>query len=142
MTKHESIKNFLEPKMLEISEELGFNCSGKKVGVSILTQYSSKVVKQYLRNAIKEYGFCIVLIKPYSVDDDDINLEMLNFAQSVMDWLDIQNKEKNFPKFPDNCECIRWENVQNMPNLAEVNEKARLAKYMVQCKLFYRESEE
>ena len=65
----------------------------------------------------------------------------MNFAQAFMDWVDDQNKKKNYPEFPDNCQIKEMETLQNMPNLAGINAEEGLARYMVQCRLIYFESE-
>ena len=62
-------------------------------------------------------------------------------AQGFMDWLDEQDREKNYPEFPDNCQIKKMEVLQNMPNLAGVNPEAGLARYMIQCRLIYFEKE-
>ena len=144
MTKHDAMKAFFEPKVMEmVGDLLNVNFSPECNGsVTFITNYSDKVLKQFIRgNARKEYGFSIVITKPYSVEGDDLNLEAMNFTQTFMDWLDEQNRKKNYPAFPENCRIIRMENLQNMPNLAVVNPEAGLARYMMQCRLIYDEYE-
>lgn len=142
MTKHDAMKAFFEPKVVEMAGDLlNFNFSPESNdAVSFITNYSGKVLKQYVRgNARKEYGFSIVITKSYSVEGDDLNLEAMNFAQAFMDWLDDQNRIQNYPAFPENCRILRMENLQNMPNLAGVNPEAGLARYMMQCRVIYEE---
>ncbi len=144
MTKHDAMKAFFEPKVRELAGTmLNFNFSPESPdAISIVTNYSDKVRKKYIRvGAEKEYGFAIVIIKAYSTATDDLNLEAMNFAQAFMDWLDQQNKKKNYPAFPENCQIKSMENLQNMPNLAGVNAKEGLARYMIQCRLIYFERE-
>ena len=66
-----------------------------------------------------------------------MNLEAMNFAQSFMDWLEVQNKNNNYPDFGSNCQIKFMENLQNMPNLAGVLPEANLARYMLQCRIVY-----
>ena len=80
-------------------------------------------------------------MQPYSTDTDDLNLTAMNFAQAFMDWLEEQNKKRNYPEFPNNCQMKKIENLQNMPNLAGVNAKEGLAWYMLQCRVVYFEKE-
>ena len=56
-----------------------------------------------------------------------------------MDWIDTQNKKKEFPDFGENCTIEKIENIQNMPNLAGVSEKESLARYMIQARILYTE---
>jgi len=144
MTKHDAMKAFFEPKVQELAGSvLGFNFSSELMNnISFVTNYLDKVRKKYIYGAEKEYGFTIIITKPYSTDTDDLNLEAMNFAQAFMDWLDEQNQLKNYPEFPENCQIKKMENLQNMPNLAGVNAQAGLARYMVQCRLIYFEKGE
>ena len=91
--------------------------------------------------AEKEYGFSIIAVKPYSTDEDNLNLEAMNFAQCISDWIEQQDKLKNYPAFPDNCQIRKTEALQNMPNLTGINAKENLARYMVQCRIIYFEKE-
>lgn len=145
MTKHDAMKEFFEPKVIEmVGNLLHFNFSAESDdSIAFVTNYSDKVRKRYVRcGAEKEYGFTIIITKSYSIDHDDLNLEAMNFSQAFMDWLDEQDKKKNYPVFPDNCQIKKMENLQNMPNLAGVNTEEGLARYMIQCKLIYFEKEE
>lgn len=144
MTKHDAMVAFFQPKAEELAGKLlKFNFSPESLdSVSIITSYSDKVRKRYIRvGAEKEYGFSIMLIKSYSTDEDDLNLEAMNFAQAFMDWLDEQDKAKHYPAFPENCQIKKMENLQNMPNLAGINMEEGLARYMIQCRLIYFERE-
>ena len=144
MTKHDAMEAFFMPKVEELlGSMLKFNFSPESPDeVAFITNYSDKLRKKYVRvGAEKEYGFTIVIVKEYSSDADDLNLEAMNFAQAFMDWVDDQNKKKNYPEFPDNCQIKEMETLQNMPNLAGINAEEGLARYMVQCRLIYFESE-
>lgn len=144
MTKHDAMKEYFEPKVAEmVGDILNFNFSPEsKDSVAFITNYSDKVRKKNIRiGAEKEYVFTIVIKKEYSTEADDLNLEAMNFAQAFMEWLDEQNKAKNYPKFPDNCEIKKMENLQNMPNLAGINAEESLARYMIQCRIIYFEKE-
>lgn len=142
MTKHEAVKAYFEPKILEIvKKKLGFNFSPESNdSISLITNYSDKVVKEFITGKVqKQYGFTIIIVKSYSSDEDDLNIEAMNFAQEFMDWIDTQNKKKEFPDFGENCTIEKIENIQNMPNLAGVNEKESLARYMIQARILYTE---
>lgn len=144
MTKHEAVKAFFEPKVIELADTIpNFNFSPETMdSVSIVTNYSDKVRRKYIRvGAEKEYLFSIVIVKAYSSYDDDLNLEAMNFAQAFMDWLDEQDRNGNYPEFPENCQIKKMENLQNMPNLSGVNSKEGLARYMIQCRIVYFEKE-
>lgn len=144
MTKHDAMEQFFKPKVAELlGSILNFNFSPESPDeVAFITNYSDKVRKRYIRvGAEKEYGFTIIIVKEYSSNTDDLNLQAMNFAQAFMDWLDEENRNQHYPEFPENCQIKKMENLQNMPNLAGINAEAGLARYMIQCRLIYFESE-
>lgn len=143
MTKHDAMMEYFKPKIIElVGAKLNFSYSPEHPdSIAFVTNYSDKIRKKYVRAAEKEYGFTIIITKPYSTHRDDLNLEAMNFAQAFMDWLEAQNKKKIYPEFPDNCQIRKMENLQNMPNLAGINSEAGLARYMIQCRLIYFEKE-
>lgn len=143
MTKHEIMKAYVEEKVTELVGGLvSFNFADDSPdSVSFLTNYSGKVVKSYLRAADKEYGFTIMITWHYSTETDDLNMQAMNFVQKFMDWIDEQNRKKNFPDFGDKCQVKKIENLQNMPNLAAVDWENMVAQYMIQCRVLYFEKE-
>ena len=141
MTKHDAVKAYFEPKILElVKENIHFNFSpDSNDSVALITNYSDKVVKKFITGDVqKQYGFTILITKAYSSDDDDLNLEAMNFAQAFMDWIDEQNEKKEFPDFGERCTVEKMENLQNMPNLSGVSEEGT-ARYMMQARILYRE---
>ena len=144
MTKHDAMKEYFEPVVNELAGSvLNFNFSPDSAdSIGFLTNYSDKLLKRYVRvGAEKAYGFSVLVTKDYSTSQDDLNLEAMNFVQELMDWVDEQNREKNFPDFGEKCEVKKIENLQNMPNLAEVNPEEGVARYMFQCRVIYFEKE-
>lgn len=142
MSKHDAVKGYFEPKIMELAGDLlNFNFSPEtEDSISMVTNYSDKVRKRYVTGKTqKEYGFSIVIVKAYSSEQDDLNLEAMNFAQAFMDWIDGQNEKKEFPEFGEDCTVERIENLQNMPNLSGVNYNAGLARYMIQARIIYTE---
>lgn len=144
MTKHDAMMDYFRPAIEELAQEfIRFNFSPESEDtIGFVTNYSDKQIKKYFGGAEKEYGFSIIVVKAYSTNDDDLNLEAMNFAQGFMDWLQKQNKAKNFPDFGKNCKIRKMENLQNMPNLSGVNAEEGLARYMLQCRIVYYESED
>lgn len=142
MSKHDAVKAYFQPKVEELAGSMfNFNFSPESTdSISLITNYSDKVKKKYITGDVqKEYGFSIVIVKEYSSETDDLNLEAMNFAQAFMDWLDSQNEKKEYPDFGENCAIEKMENLQNMPNLSGVNYEAGLARYMMQARIIYRE---
>lgn len=142
MTKHDAMREYLEPKVMEfVGNSMNFNFSSEIPDkFSMVTEYSDKVVKKFVNGDVrKTYGFAIIVIKHYSTYDDDLNLQCMNFVQAFMDWIEEQNRQKNFPDFGADCEVEEIEVLQNMPNLSGVNTEEGLARYMIQCRVLYKE---
>lgn len=144
MSKHDAMVAYMSPKVEELAGRLlNFNVSpGEEGNISFLTNYSDKIRKKYIRVGFeKEYGFTIVITRTFSDGTDDLNLDAMNFAQEFMDWIDEQDKKKNYPDFGDKCQIKKIENLQNMPNLASVDWENMIAQYMLQCRVIYFEKE-
>lgn len=144
MTKHDAMVAYMTPKVEELAGKfLNFNVSpGNEGNISFLTNYSGKLRKKYIRvGSEKEYGFTIGITKYFSDGTDDLNLVAMNFAQGFMDWIDEQDRKKNYPNFGDKCQVKKIENLQNMPNLAAVDWENMKAQYMLQCRVIYFEKE-
>lgn len=143
MTKHEIMVDYVKDKIEELCDGiLTFNyADGEAHSVSFLTNFSGKVVKRYVRAADKEYGFTILITWHYSSELDDMNLQAMNLGQMFMDWIDEQNRKKNFPNFGKNCQVKKIENLQNMPNLATVDWESGVAQYQIPCRVLYFEKE-
>lgn len=141
MTIHDAVKDFFESKVAELAGNiLNFNFSPDSADeFSLITNYADKEIKKYVNgDSQKAYGFTIIIVKQYSTGGDDLNLECMNFVQEFMDWMDEQNRERNFPDFGEGCEVEKMEVLQNMPNLAGINAEEGLARYMVQARILYR----
>lgn len=144
MTKHDAMKAYFEPVVTELAHTvLNYNFSSESPdAIGFLTNYSDKVLKRYIRvGADKAYGFSVLVTKEYSTYCDDLNLEAMNFVQKIMDWVDEQNRNRNYPDFGERCTIKKIENLQNMPNLAEANPEEGYARYMFQCRVIYYEKE-
>lgn len=143
MTKHEIMKSYVEEKITELCDAvLTFNyADGAAHSVAFLTNYAGKILKKYVRAADKEYGFTILITWHYSSELDDLNLQAMNLGQLFMDWIDEQNRMKNFPDFGADCQVKKIENLQNMPNLATVDWESGIAQYQIPCRVIYFEKE-
>lgn len=144
MTKHDAVKVYFEPKVVEIAGNvLNFNFSAESQNsVALVTNYSDRIVKRFVTGDMqKRYGFTIIIVQEYALNDDDQNLRAMNFAQEFMDWIEERNRKRIFPDFGARCQIEKMQNLQNMPNLS-VNTKAGLARYMLRCEILYREEKE
>ena len=140
MTKYEGLVTFLK-QYPPLNEILYFNKTQEIADTSsVNTVYSDYVVQEYTcGNSDREFVFAIKQMKQYdSAGTSGINRQTMEEVQAFMDWIDEQNKKRNFPEFPDNCFVYKIENLQNMPEIAGTNDQG-LAEYMFQCRVCYTE---
>lgn len=119
---------------------LYFNSMVDQIGnTAVQTVYGETWEKKYVRgHGIKQWDFAVVKIAQADTGTSDINADETQAVQDFMDWIDAQNKAKNFPTF-DGCEILSIENLQNMPNFAGIDKNEGTAKYMFQCRVRYYE---
>lgn len=140
MTKYEGLVTFLK-QYPPLNEILYFNKTQEIADTSsVNTVYSDYAVQEYTcGNSDREFVFAIKQMKQYdSAGTSGINRQTMEEVQAFMDWIDEQNKKRNFPEFPDNCFVYKIENLQNMPEIAGTNDQG-LAEYMFQCRVCYTE---
>lgn len=135
--KNKEILEFLD-KCPAVKSFLYFNSATDKAGrVSIETVYSDVWEKRFIRDVgIKVYEFAVVQMLPQDQGTSEVNAEQAQIVQDFMDWIDEQNRSRNFPKF-QGCKVLSIKNLQNMPNLAGVNEAGTVARYMFQVRVRY-----
>lgn len=141
MIEHKIIVDYLKDIMRELTDgAVTFNFSQEEPDTySIITRYADKVVRTYISGDKElEYGFEIAMIRRYSSDEDDLNLEAMQFAQDLIELLDKKDRNKEFPDLGDDTEVLSIEVLQNMPNLAGINAEESLAQYRVQGRILYR----
>lgn len=142
MTKHEAVKEFFEAKVEElVGDILGFNYSPDRVSAAIIPQYSDRNLREYITgDKQRAYSFAFIIVRLYSTEPLDVlNMEAMNLGQSFMDWIEEQDRNRNYPDFGSSCEIEKMEVLQNMPNLASVNAEEGTARYMIQGRILYRE---
>jgi len=111
------------------------NLNGSAVLVPMAKE---RTVKEYLDgSSIRNYDFSLVLYKPVNaeVPNSTENVDIMVDVEKVMDWVDEQNKSRNFPSFPQGCTVQKVENLQNMPTIAGMDETG--AKYMFSCRVTF-----
>lgn len=135
--KNKEILDYLE-QCPAVKSFLYFNSTTEKSGrISIQTVYSEMWEKRYLgSHGIKVYEFAVVQMLPQDEGTSNTNAEHTQEVQEFMDWIDEQNRKRNFPSF-EGCKVLSIENLQNMPNLAGVNEAGTIARYMFQVRVRY-----
>lgn len=124
----------------DLQSILYFNSMVDQIGNEALqTVYGEAWEKKYVHgHGIKQWDFAVVKIAKASTGTNNINVNETQAVQDFMDWIDAQNKAKNFPAF-DGCKVLSIENLQNMPNFAGIDQNEGAAKYMFQCRVRYYE---
>ncbi len=139
--KHKAVLNWLanypELNSSELNSFLYFNTVKEELEFTSVNPISSESWDtQYLRGGVKNYDFALVMMKSYDTGTSDINVEEIFNVQKFMDWIDEQNRNKNFPNF-EKEEVFLIENLQNDPTFSGINENGDLAKYMFQIRIKY-----
>lgn len=117
---------------------LYFNSMVDQIGnTAVQTVYGETWETKYVRgHGIKQWDFAVVKIAQADTGTSDINADETQAVQDFMDWIDEQNRLKNFPDFSPN-RVISIENLQNMPNFAGIDNNEGAAKYIFQCRVRY-----
>ena len=102
-----------------------------------------RVTKEYIDGTKqKQCVFAIDMISEYDGSGtSDVNMDALAEVESFMNWLEIQNKESNFPNFGEKCITENVEVLTNVPQLL-INEQSQLAKYQFQARVNYKDESE
>ena len=119
-------------------KRLYFNFSDTTNGtVTIATSSGNRNLKTYADGSeMKAYDFALIQYKPLNTVDvnSNENAEIMFDAEKLMEWLDEQEKKKNYPYF-QGCFVTKVENLQNMPSVAGMNDTE--AKYLFSCRITY-----
>lgn len=86
----------------------------------------------------KSYSFAFIGYEQTDPGTSDVNTANMDLMDSFIEWLEIQQKEQNFPDFGENCSEYSIVPLQNMANLAMMSEDG-LAKYMLGVRIDYKE---
>lgn len=99
---------------------------------------SDYAIKKYIDGSSnRQYDFAIIQYRKYTSEVPNVteNVETVFDVEKVMEWIEAQNRKRNFPKFPDGCIVTKVENLQDMPEVAGINDTN--AKYMFSCRIRY-----
>lgn len=143
MSKHDEVKAFFEDEINTlVGSVLGFNFSPETAdSVAIIPQYSDRNIREYINgDKQRQYSFAFVIVRVYSTEPVDLlNMEAMELGETFMEWVEEQDKNRNYPDLGENCKVEKMEILQDMPNLATVNAEEGLARYMIQGRIVYRE---
>jgi hypothetical protein len=138
MNKHQAVYDFVSGAPL--ASDWYFNFAPMQTGDNMVAALKSEQPdEQFIDGSgYKAYDFTIVLYRtPDKGEGSAIaNIADLQVAQSVMDWLRLQDEAGNFPDFGEDCIVERIEILNNMPQAAELKE-VQVAQYTFSCRIKY-----
>lgn len=121
-------------------KRLYFNFSDTQNGnITIATSPANSALKTYTNgDKLKAYDFSLIQYKPMNTVDvnSEENAEIMFDAEKLMDWIDEQERVKNYPRFRG-CPVQKVENMPNMPSIAGMDDT--VAKYLFSCRITYLE---
>ena len=149
MDKNQAVINYLSFCPAIAKNPLFFNFAqaedNNKQLIAVATD--KRVEKPYIDGSVlKRYTFTIIdyrsviyqaVVKEAGYPNE--NVEELLDVQSIIDWIDEQNSEYNFPDFGEDCIIDEIKALTDTPRLNSVDTSASpaLAKYSVAIQILY-----
>lgn len=136
MGKLEAVYNWV--KTYEGFKNLDFNFSiGKNNNNVLIPSPNDYVVYEDITGSkIRHLTFSVSNYRHLSnLPNTKDNLNNMEEVQKFLDWIDTQNKEKNYPEFPDNCTIEYVKNLNNIPTTTGMNNN--IARFYSQIQIRY-----
>ena len=147
MDKNEAVISFLMNCPAIQENPLFFDFADEEDGNNHIITQSDKPVKTYVDGSIlKSYTFTIACYKSVthnaivgSTDFGDENIENMAMVQEILDWINTQAEEYNFPDFGIECVIESMETLTVDPNVDGVDTSVNppLARYSIGVKIEY-----
>lgn len=121
-----------------------FNATPYTVGaVAMNTVSGNRVVREYITGIkSKQLTFAIDFVRAYDLDGtSDINIDIMEELENFSSWVELQNKNENFPDFGEYNFIQKLEILTNVPSLL-VDNTQNLAKYQIQFRINYNDESE
>ena len=133
--KHTAIWNWLYQN--EQIKRLYFNFSDVQTGNTVIATSPGRIIKSYTDGS-KMMAYDFAMIQYMNLNTIDVNseenAETMFDAEQLMEWIDEQERIKNYPVFP-NCSVTKVENLQTVPTVAGMDDTR--AKYLFSCRITY-----
>ena len=102
-----------------------------------------RVIKRFVDGSKqKEVLFAIDMISLYdNTGTSDINMKNLDEVDNFIEWLELQDKEKNYPTFNDYTIIDKLEVLNSTPTIL-INTQDMLSKYQFQVRISYKDMKE
>ena len=122
----------------EQAENIKFNfLSGKLGDRAFIIIGNPKGPEDILGNRLRAYDFALQAILSHSEGADDTNLENMQLMREWQDWIDEQQADKNYPDFGPDCSEYCLLNLNDSPELAQIQQNNKMAKYQFFARLEY-----
>lgn len=149
MDKNQAIITYLSSCPVIANNPLFFNFAKAEDNNKQLVQVATdkKVERPYIDGSVlKRFTFTLIdyrsviyqaVVKEAGYPNE--NMEELLDVQSIIDWIDEQNMDGNFPDFGDDCVIDEIKALTDTPRLNGVDTSASpaLAKYSVSIQILY-----
>ena len=147
MDKNKAVVDFLLTCSYITDNPLFFNFGKANADNSQLVTSATdiRVNQPYIDGSIKkQYTFTIILYKSVAYravveNKADENMEYIVDVQDILDWVNKQGKDRNFPDFGEDCIIDNMQALTDQPNLNSVDKSSTpaLAKYSISIKIEY-----
>jgi len=138
MNKHQAMFDFMEtyPK---ISSLFSFSFAEARAGRAAMVPIDDETVsKDILGNEDCVYNFAIAEYHGMSADPfSNVNIEKISAVDDFIEWVQEQNRIRNYPKLGEGCFVEKIEAVRANSPLAAIDPARGIAKYMFMVEVYY-----
>ena len=141
VNKHAVVKEWVESYLS--NAKIGFEYIDAYQGFrSVIPNYGDYVVKtDIVGNKTKWYTFGFVAVESLDIYSGDNNATIRDSIDAFNDWLETQEKNKNYPDFGTNVTKYKISPLYNTADMSQVFEDKGLAKYVLMVRIEYVEKE-
>lgn len=117
---------------------LFFNFSDSEDGATAIVPAGDTVVENYIDGSQRrQYTFELVRFMPVSTEENDTsNLQMQEEMESIIEWVNAQNDDGNFPAMPSGKVAESIEIPETQTGYVAMQDQ-NIAKYMIPFALTY-----
>lgn len=139
VNRYEKISDWLKTYTPRFSW-IYFNVTNSEPGnLSLNSVQNERELDKFIDGSRRvEFLFALDLVKEYDTGTSTINLEANKEFENISEWIEAQNKDKNFPDFGNNIIIEQVDVLETVPSVT-IDTQAGMAKYQGQFKITYME---
>jgi len=108
-------------------------------GACAVIPMEGAAIKRYINgDVVRRYDFMLQVTFQLSEVTDSVNADGLFTLGQWMEWIEEQEREKNYPDFGDGCDVLEVKNLSGGPVMSQVFEDGK-AKYQFPAAVVYLE---